>query len=151
MLLLVPASIGLALFMNRFMSSRPLWRYTVLLLACLCLLEQGETGPSYDKFAIRKDVEKIASRIDPNCQAFFVSRAGDSIPVWKTQLDAMWAEWLTGIPTLNGYSGNLPKNWDLFFNIKTPEDEQRLGNVLETWLQRYQLDSSRICLIRMED
>jgi hypothetical protein len=150
LVMLVPASLGLAVFVQKWQERVPRW--WLMVIGLICILEQGQVVPSYDKHAIRADVAALAERIDPDCRAFlFTPVLGRrSVPFWKTHLDAMWAQMETDIPTVNGYSGGHPLKW--FFNqphIETSADEQRLAAALAAWIDAWRLDPQAICWIKM--
>ena len=157
--LLVPLSIALAIF---FQSLKTKKRHK-LLIACLILLilEQGRTMPSYDKKMVQADVDKIVERISPDCDAFLFTpvlthheyyqdaeRYGVP-PVFKYQIDAMWAQRKSGVPTINGFSGNTPPHWKLPMPIFNKNDEQTLGNNLSLWTRMNGIQRDRVCWIKM--
>lgn len=47
-----------------------------------------------------------------NCSYFYAITGFDNKPVWAQQLDAMMVSAVSGVPTLNGYSGKRPVGWD---------------------------------------
>jgi hypothetical protein len=152
-LMLIPVGLGAAYFVDRV---RP--RAALLALALgASVLEQAQTTPSYDKLAVRRDVQALASQIGAHCDAFlFTPLAGaewerSGFEDGKHQLDAMWAGLLTGIPTLNGLSGNVPPGWDFAqVTIRTDAGEERIGRALGDWCRRWDLDATRVCRIRSQ-
>ena len=61
----------------------------------------------------------------------------------------MWAELLTGVPTINGLSGNSPPGWDFAqLTLRDARDEQRAERLLGEWARRWHLDADRLCWIR---
>jgi hypothetical protein len=151
MLLLIPASLGLALFLERMLcAERHFLSAAALAVACACILEQGHTTPSYDKRAIRAEVARLAEKIDPGCEAFFDATA-ERGPGWsKTPVDAMWAGWVAGKPTLNGFSGSVPPGWYPIHAALLSEsgpDQRRLSQAVARWLRLYGLSATRICWI----
>lgn len=106
-----------------------------LILCFLITTEQINKIPSYDKFEIRKEVEALKNLVLEKKLPFFYSPLFGENYLWKYQLDAQWAALLSGFPTLNGYSGNYPKNWALFQNtIRNDEDFQRISKNLKIWI-----------------
>ena len=101
--LLIPAAIGLAWFLQGV--RRPAVALAVVLL---CALEQVRVSGAFDKEQHRRDVGQIARRVPPGCQAFFCVRSDPSLPAWKLQLDAMWAQLEANRPTVNAYFGKSP-------------------------------------------
>jgi hypothetical protein len=129
LLLLLPAGIGLA----SIAKARPSW--SALLL--FCLLEQGQQVPdAYDKQSMRDEVEVVTHAVPSRCDSFFWAPRATTVPNFDpvTQLDAMWAALALGVPTVNGYSSNFPRDWALLEHaIATPADEARLRDALQRW------------------
>jgi hypothetical protein len=74
--------------------------------------------------------------IEPGCEVFLMSPMQGYGPYWKYQLDAMWASMVAGVPTLNGYSGQNPKDWGLGdTDLRSGYDEQRVAQAAGAWLQ----------------
>jgi hypothetical protein len=153
LLLLIPAAIGLAFLLESLQRRRLGW--LALALAALCLLEQGRTTASYDKLRVRQEVAQIQAGIPAGCEAFLftpVSRDGDApFPLWKYQVDAMWAELGSGVPTLNGQSGDNPPDWPFKkILIDSRSDEARLREGLAAWAQQTGLPAEQLCQVRVE-
>jgi hypothetical protein len=145
LLLLLPVSLGLALALSELWRNR---RWAVIPLAFLCSAEQARSIPSYDKHAIRAQVQALAARVGAECRAFLYTPIGSDMPHWMIHLNAMWASLERGIPTLNGYSGQTPPEWDFDPpNLTTSADEARLRKSLDHWVAIHHLDASRICWI----
>ncbi|NBD08882.1 hypothetical protein [Corallococcus silvisoli] len=148
--LLVPASVGLALFLQqRLQAGR-----TALAvgLGALCLLEQGLSGPVYDRFESRADVDAVASRLGPPsaCGSFFYAPTSGEAQEWKYQLDAVWASLERGTPTVNGYSGNYPQGWKLEDNRRfDAKDAARQDAALENWMRSRRLEPATVCRIEV--
>ena len=148
LLMLIPFSIGLAYLVEtrkRFMAA--------IVIAGICVLEQAQHIDAYDKLQLRKDTGAIAERIDKGCEAFYYAPRfrdrAEAPPQYELQIDAMWAALQTGIPTLNGYSGNLPRGWwDLWENSWVDQQsERRMQEALARWEMFNHLDPTRICWI----
>lgn len=134
LLLLLPISLGVALFVDRIASRRCWWTPPLLLFV---VLEQGRTTTSYDKHEARQRHLAVASRVAPTCDAFYYSSPdADAWFVW-VQLDAMWAQLATGVPTVNGRSGNNPPKWPFRRLWSRHRDEEELvPPALREWLAR---------------
>jgi hypothetical protein len=151
-LILIPLSIGLAYVVN----TRKLI-FAAVAIALVCFAEQGQWTPSYDKFQLRTDVAKLERRVPRGCTAFYYSPHYETTlgtpPQYKLQIDAMWAAFDTGIPTVNGYSGNFATGWwDLFDNkLVTETDVARIRTALERWASDHRLDPASVCWIRTGD
>ena len=148
LLMLLPASVGLALFVQRLQGTRPAW--VVLGIAALVVLEQGRALPSYDKAEARAYIQSLARRIPPGCEIFFMTPERGS--TGKYNLDAMWVQLRTGVPTVNGYSGNQPPGWP-FVNMSmvTEEEERTVKVALTRWLRSHRVDSRRVSWVRVPE
>jgi hypothetical protein len=125
---------------------------SAILLALLCLLEQGRSAPTFDKYESRARIAQVVERLRPDCTAFFVSRTVTA-PFWPdcaTQLDAMWAALATGLPTVNGYSGGQPPGWDLGDNQQQAGLARApLARELTGWLAQHGVPRSAVRWIRL--
>jgi hypothetical protein len=148
-LLLLPAGVGVAYAFDY--ASRAVRKAVVLLVAVLVVVEQGQTMPSYDKNVVRRDVAAISRQIPKRCEAFFVVFPEDHKSTWETQVDGMWAGMETGLPTVNGYSSNVPPGWESLFNnqIHWPRDAERIRRAFQSWLRSHGRDPAEACLVRI--
>ncbi len=150
-LMLIPAGLGVAFFVDEMRPRRVL----LALVLAIGVLEQAQTTPSWDKLAVRRDVASLAGSIRGECGAFLFtplagSGAGRSgFENDKHQLDAMWAALLTGVPTINGFSGNTPPGRDFGqITVHDETDERRLARRLADWSRRWGLQAQRVCWVR---
>jgi len=155
LLMLIPAAYGMALTIQRRKGQK-----SAIAILLLLVLEQGHTAPfHFDKYEVRREVENVASQLKKTeCDAFIyapvvLSEAGQKAailhPTYKYDLDAMWVTAQTGIPTLNGYSGNSPPGWG-FGNVPLlhSDDEVKFKTHLEKWIQENRLNPERICWLK---
>jgi len=147
-LLLLPASYALACFVELSLSHR--MRGLLLGLCGVSLFEQGRAQFSYDKRMIRQEVESVVRRVEPgHCAAFYYSPWETSSPAYLFQLDAMFAYLATGLPTVNGYSGNAARDWGLEDSrIGSAADELRLAQRLDAWARSHGISPSTFCWIK---
>lgn len=146
LMLTIPASIGLALFIDRFSQGRRAW--VVYALALVCLAEQLVHTAAYDKLAVRRRVQQLADRVPPTAARFFYSSSrGDRT---EAHLDAMWASLICGVPTINGSpDGNMPPGYEIFNNVTTdPEQFRELQRGMDRWLALNGLDPASVVWIR---
>jgi len=144
--MLLPASVGLALFLSRQARAGKAW--VAALLGSVCLLEQGVTGSTFNAADARADVHRVAEQVGPGCQSFFYDPVGGDAPSWKYQIDAMWAALERGVPTLNGYSGNAPPGWALEpVGGAGARSKARLDEAVRAWARARGLDASGICRV----
>lgn len=148
LLLLVPASLGLAVALSRLRERRA-WALTVAIGLAL-VIEQGQTMPSYDKFYLRRETESLARSIPTGCTAFYYANTSGPRPFWELQLDAMWAEMLSGVPTVNGYSSNFPPGNEPLIENNRPGAEAAAAreHALAAWAASHGLPRDAICLIQ---
>jgi hypothetical protein len=149
MVLLIPAAAGLGAFVDgmlRLGVGRALTGTVVLLV----IFEQAHALPSYDKRAVRDDVARIARDIDPSCVAFLWNPAAeDPDPYWKWPIDAMWAQMESGVPTMNGFSGQRPPGYPIDqVPLWGVAHELLIGEELDHWVTMNHLDASRICWVK---
>lgn len=146
--LLLPAGVGVALFLQRQLAAG---RTALAVgLGALCVLEQGVSGEGFDWFESREDIRSIAARVGPQCESFFYTPTSGEFPDWKYQVDALWAAVEAGVPTVNGYSGNAPPGWTLHDNRRFDAAEAaRLDSALETWTRSRGVPLERVCRIEV--
>jgi hypothetical protein len=142
--LLIPAGVGAAFIADR-------WRRLPLVVAAIGLViatEQWQSLGSYDKIFGRHRVAVIADAVRPDCLAFLYTPPNGSGDPWWYQTDAMWASIQTGVPTINGYSGNTPPGWTFYLNIIGPvAHDSAIADSLRQWASKWSLDRSRLCRI----
>ncbi len=144
LMLLIPAGAGAALFAERFRR-----RAVVVALAAVCIAnEQRQELSSFDKIEGRQRVAVVTSAIGPSCLAFLYTPTTGRQDPWWYQTDGMWASMNTGVPTINGYSGNVPPGWPFYRNqIATPAHGLQLTHDLVGWIHRWRLDRLHVCQV----
>ena len=147
LLLLFPISAGIAATLDT-LEARGL-RGPLLWLMIALLYEQGLNGPTFSKLDNRKDIQWLAHSIPKGCQSFFFTPVTGASPFYKYQIDAIWASLERRLPTLNGYSGNLPKGWlPLQENvIRTPDDRKRIEAFLRRWPAEHKIHFDERCWV----
>ncbi|MBL8951792.1 MAG: hypothetical protein JNK82_13500 [Myxococcaceae bacterium] len=111
-------------------------KWAVLPIGALLVYEQGYNTPAFSKADNRRDIAAVVAAIEPGCEVMLMSPVQGYGPYWKYQLDAMWASLVAGVPTVNGYSGQSPKNWPLGdTDLRSPNDEQRVQQAASYWFQ----------------
>jgi hypothetical protein len=143
-------SVGVAAALTAIAKTEKL-KWAVLPLGALLVFEQGYNTPAFSKESNRRDIAAVSKAIEPGCEVFLMSPVQGYGPYWKYQLDAMWASMMSGIPTLNGYSGQNPKDWALGeVNLRGPWDEQRVAQAAQAWLQsQKKLEGKKPCWVRV--
>ena len=114
-----------------------------LMIFALC--EQlGKTGG----FSVHGEWDRIShfvKSLPDDCQSFYVTAdASTPYPVYELQLDAMLVSVIKGVPTLNGYSGQSPKQWELW-EVRDPAYDSRV----QQWIAHKNL-SGKICKLAID-
>src|SRR4029077_8722035 len=92
------------------------------------------------------------SHIDrERCESFVFSPVNANDPPWQNyQIDAMWASLESGVPTLNGYSGNQPPGWGLGdTSLYSEQPDPLRAAAIDEWVEWSGLDRSRVCWLRL--
>jgi hypothetical protein len=140
LILLIPAALGLA-FLVEFLERRE-WSVAAWIVALVCLAEQGTRTATFDAAANHATIMNIAGRIDRNREAFYYHPCERQMIIIY-QLNAMWASLATGLPTINGYSGHFPRDWDPLLYVDSNPDRE-VEDVLTDWERRRGLSPDRI-------
>jgi hypothetical protein len=94
----------------------------LLLWGGVMVLEQTSLPPypAFSKSWEGNRLEYLSEKLPPQCTSFFVG-VDPRLPYDATsiQIDAMLISSVRGIPTLNGYSGANPKDWNLY-RVRSP-------------------------------
>ena len=147
LLALLPFSIGLAAVASRI-SLRGL-RFALAGVVAVCVIEQGVTTPAFDKLVLREQLGKVAAQIPADCDAFLLSPEANSLPTWKYHLDSMWLQLITGVPTVNGYSGNQPAGWGFDEpRLLGPQDGERIAQAMASWASQNAWTPKKFCHVR---
>ena len=150
MLSLVPAAVGLALFVQRpFRTRRPVL-LGVLMLVCLAEQFHGWRN-GYDKAPMAAYIESIAARIPPDCESFLLVSVGAGPEDRLIHDDAEWASLIAGIPTINGRYGNRPRQYKplVIPHAANAEELAALRSAMDDWLRIRGRDPSRSRLIEV--
>jgi hypothetical protein len=136
-LLILSVAAGAALWVEQARWRKPL----VVAVLIVVLLEQVQRTPSYDRVEVESRVASIAGRVRRDAPAFLYTVPGAGL---SSQLDAMEASLESGVPTVNGYSGNIPPGYPFEGCGVSPEE----GELLASWMRRHGGNASRIQRIR---
>jgi hypothetical protein len=153
MLLAIAGSIGLASALDRSRGRVP--RAALFAVALCCLLEQQQFLRGYDDQAYGAAVRRIADRVDPGCEAFYLWHRGPAGRTSEglerdryTQLAAMWVGLDAGVPTINGFAGNTPSGWELENARHRDRDPPAVDRAVAAWSSSHGL-RGRICTIEV--
>jgi len=75
------------------------------------------------------DLEKQVPAELPDYAVLFFAQTGPPAMWYAHELDAMWVGLKLGKPTINGYSGQAPPNWNFFYGT----DCQNVSNFITTY------------------
>ncbi len=145
---LFPAALGLAIVADRLAGAR---RWGIIaLLSLFVVAEQSHRTPTYDKAANSQRIESIARRVPSEATVFLLVAADAS---WHGHMhdDAAWVALASGVPTINGRSGNAPRGWTLGRPAFRDEDGAReLRAKVAAWARRNRLRTDSIALIEVD-
>jgi Ig-like domain from next to BRCA1 gene len=143
-------SVGVAAALTALAQHQKL-KQVVVPLGALLIFEQGYTTPAFSKAQNNADIAEIVRQLEPDCYAFVLSPVQGYGPYWKYQLDAMWAAVLSGVPTMNGYSGQSPPQWALGdTNLRGGFDENRVSQAAQLWVNTHpSLQGKKLCWARV--
>ena len=147
LMMLFPAALGLALFVNQ-MSVRRRWLLAAILLLVVAA-EQTHRRPSFDKAAAINRVERIASRVPVQAESFLLVIDG---PRWDKYLhdDAAWVAIKAAVPTVNGRYGHFPPNYPFrTATVEGPEERAGYRRLLDEWVEDRGGDSSAAVIIEV--
>ncbi len=142
--LALPMAIALAWALDALLTRvRMPGRVALAALVTLAALEQVGTRDGYDKAQAAARIQTLAARLPQGCAAFYVTAPQvDPVLNVSRHIDAMLVAQRTGVPTLNGYSGQAPKDWSGVFQIGDPAYEQHVA----AWVQARGV-RGRICAL----
>lgn len=154
LLLLVPASVALAVGLDTLGRRRIL---VAVVLAAAVVAEQRVPVPAYDVAPLLAREAALAAEVGQSCRAFVytpTAPCGDA--PWAVRhgaavdahLDAMAVSTITGIPTLNGYSGSLPPGYPFWaLTACSPDDAITIPRLIRTWCASHGCRASSVCWI----
>ncbi|HUO58815.1 MAG TPA: hypothetical protein VMV05_11625 [bacterium] len=106
------------------------WLGLLILLFPAGLMAYEQTAfpptPAFDKMWELNRLEYLSQKIPAGTKAFYAALA-PGLPYSATdiQIDAMMLSSVRGIPTLNGYSGENPSQWQLYV-VRSPKYEEHV-------------------------
>lgn len=143
LMLLIPGAVGFALWLN----ARRTVSAAVLSIAIM-VGEQIQTVEGFDRLEIQKgSLASVLGLQSANCDAFFYAPSDRSEEAYKIHVDAMFGQLESGIPTLNGYSGNFPPLWPFHDPyMVSAVDQARIHAQIANWAKRTGLREEKICI-----
>lgn len=152
LLLTIPVAMVLPFIVERILQNGR--RLLLALLTTIIFLEQIHTLYHYNRARARMNVEFLVTnteKYEEICKAFYFSQLKGRFRPEQYQVDAMWTSLVTGMPTVNGYSGNTPKGWKLAANsISSEEQESQTALALSDWAKNHHLDANTLCWLQKD-
>ena len=115
----------------------------LLVLIGLGLVEQFGRKEGFDGFSISAEnlyLNRVAQGLPNDCSSFYVAVKPAALHnQFEYQIDAIFVSMMKGMPTLNGYSGQLPPGWNLWEVM----DPSYVNNVKQ-WIELHQIKGN-IC------
>lgn len=146
---LLPLALCAAVAWQRLAASRR-GRFLLIPVAAVLVLEQVQFGARYSVDAFAARTSELARRIPGDCPTFYYSSTNPRASHIQVHLEAMWAGLERDIPTLNGYTGNLPPGWLLNDAVeRTSAHPHALRVAQAAWMERKQM-STPVCWIRWD-
>lgn len=125
-------SIAFAISLNVILKKNMLPKLLIFFLCNFIFLEQIQTSQNFSiSRNDQKFIIKTAQAVPSKCQVFYINSELTSTPQAFIQNDAFLISQISGIPTLNGYSGVYPKNWNLN-SIGDPSYLMRINEYVKT-------------------
>jgi len=101
-------------------------KIVILLAAFIISMEQVQVDNNFSIIRSEQSVKTQLAKGHPKeCRVFYLNSSLTDIPQAFIQNDAFLVAQVSGIPTLNGYSGIYPSNW----NLNSVGDPSYLGRV----------------------
>ena len=138
--------ISLALILIKVNISKKSSYYLVVGLVALIYLENINLGLNAQvNLRRQKNLINLGDKVPNECDSFFATSNDFERPNFAHQVDSMIVSIGAKIPTLNGYSGNQPFNWEVN-NIQYPDYADRIKN----WIKFKNINET-ICQIDLDN
>ncbi len=147
LILLLPMALGVALFLQGRKR-----RWVAVLCAAAIVVEQGTSPPAYSVREAALRASWLAARVPAGCSSFFFvpmkSTEEAAYPALFYHVDAMAAQLVRGVPTVNGYSGQLPADYPLYeIVVRQPEHHADVQQRLAQWAAQEGLAPPEVCVV----
>lgn len=101
-------------------------------------------GTGFSKRVEEAYLSAMAAKLSSDCTTFYITPGSGDHGPFEYQYDAMLISIMTGIPTLNGYSGHTPPGWELYLvNNGDYEDNVR------KWVESQHIQG-RVCRLEVD-
>jgi hypothetical protein len=85
----------------------------IVVLASFGLSEQIGSSGGFSKRAELAYLEALAADLPADCEVFYLAPPRPGTPAYEHQYDAMLVSAISGVPTINGLTSQLPRGWNL--------------------------------------
>jgi hypothetical protein len=147
LVLYVAMCIVVAIGLERVLAARPRRRWVIggiVVAAVLLVAEQANHMQTFDKVSETRRLARVQSP-PAACRVFFADhRPSMDRPFYAFQTDAAMVARIVGLPTINGYSSNFPKGWDLLLHT-SPSYSAGVAD----WVLSHRLESG-LCSLDLE-
>jgi len=145
--LLFPWGVAVACCLDQIQRSR---RWPVVIgLGIVVILEQVIQIRHYDFQSFEREALSYTRQLKPECNCFLVSPAlSERVDRLAVQVAAMWAQVISGVPTMNGHSGATPPGYSLDAGVATSLNYLRTVEGISEWQERYPGTRLRLCWLR---
>jgi hypothetical protein len=82
-------------------------------LAAFGLCEQVGWIGGFSRSVERAYLHALAADLPEDCEVFYLAAPRQGTPLYEHQYDAMLVSALTGVPTINGLTSQVPRGWNL--------------------------------------
>lgn len=145
-------SFGLDRLLNRLDSRtmrNAVYSIAVIAVVTFGLVEQFAVGQNFNGFSIKTEnqyLRRLASKLPDNCTAFYAGVDTDQVRNdFEYQIDTILVALMRDVPTLNGYSGQVPPDWPLW-EVRAPNYQQRVDD----WVNLKRIPG-KICRLDIKD
>ena len=153
-LLTLPMSIGFAWLIDKGLRwaaarRRPMFaRSACVLIAVLAsfgLCEQVGWSGGFSKPVERAYLAALAADLPADCEVFYLAAPRPGTPAYEHQYDAMLVSILTGVPTINGLTSQVPRGWNLM--VTDPGEYE--ANARD-WIARERI-TENVCRLEIDE
>ena len=151
-LLTLPMSLGFAWLIDKGLRwaagrRRPIEArgiYAVIVaLTSFVLCEQVGWSGGFSKPVERAYLAALAADLAADCEVFYLAAPRQGTSDYEHQYDAMLVSILTGVPTINGLTSQVPRGWNLM--VTDPSEYE--ANVRD-WIAREQI-TENVCRLEI--
>jgi hypothetical protein len=127
-----------------------LQKFRALVVIALVALLAEQLTDRRSRFNVRETTQRLAALPSPplECRYFLIEkeRDADNRPAFHLQMEAIVIAQNTGVPTINGYSANLPPHWGpALMDVRAPG----YADAALTWLSHNDLREG-LCLLDLQ-